>query len=210
MENKLNKYDSILAAVEFADPMIEVQKALDDSQLLKDKKYSLGLSEASIKKINPQNPSEVLVSLNRIQLQESEFLVEKSNEIINIIQSLNEARSAVVNNSVNKIKFCGAIFTIKHLIDDKEIGTIEKIFNLKNVNKETRSFNFKSDDSKYNYNIVTEFDYKVKKHLKIIFDVNNIHQTEEKKIEQLEDIINEIKNKIDKKKNFFNFIETLL
>ncbi|MDD5750069.1 MAG: hypothetical protein PHU56_00230 [Candidatus Pacebacteria bacterium] len=215
MSNDIQKYDSVLAAVEFDDSINKLQNALDENQVLKDKQLTLGLLDPQIKKLNEKRPAEVFVSLNRIQFQEKNYILEKSADIINVILSLDKARKTILSSSIsNNIKFCGAIIALTYDIegiDIKEAEMVDKIFNFKKTKKEIRNFNFKSADNKFNYNIVMEYSHgQEAKSLKINFDVNNIYQVEEKRVEQLSDVIAEIKSKVDNIKDFFSFIHGLL
>ena len=209
----MNKYDSILAAVEFSDSIDKLQKILDGEQLLNDKQFTLGLLDPKVKKLNQGKPSEIFVSINRIQFQERDYVQEKSNDIIGIILSLNKARKGILNVSIpDEIKFCGAIIALTYNLTESDNEIINKIFNFGKTNKEVRNFNLKSSDSKFNYNIAMEYNHENEetKVLKVSFDVNNIYQNEEKKIEQLNEIMIEIKSKVDRKEDFLNFINTLL
>lgn len=211
-KNMNNKYNSILVAIEFNDLTNKIQESLDSEQILKDKGYSIGLMNPEIRKINPGKPSEIFISLSRIQYQEKDYLIEKTNEISNIIDCIYSARQGLLNESiVNDIKFCGAIFNISFDIDETDLSFIEKMFNMQEIKKEVRNFNFKSEDQKFNYNIAVEYDHhEANKKIVVNFDCNNIYQIGTKTKEGLNEIITEIKEHIDDKNKLFTFIQEKL
>ena len=207
---QITQYNSVLAAIEFKNPYDGAAKFLKENQILKEFDFgpiladlnpSYGVKMLRLSKDKP--PAKIQINQIRIQYEDSDVSIEKTNQISEIMDQLQEARKKITNNE--GIEFEGVILKAIYELENDELQKIkERFFNYGDkFEMGELKLNFFNRE-KLNYNVV--FILQKDNKLSVIFDINTrfVDNQDDWNIEK---IVNKIKKYTENNENLLKLLK---
>jgi len=204
----ITHYISILAAIEFKNVYKDVASFLEENINLKDLGFNPVVTELNpnygikmLRLIKDRPPAQVQVNQIRIQYEDNNVPIEKTDQISEVINQLKQARKKITDNE--EINFQGAILQGSYDFEGNELLEIKKkFFDYGNEFKQGELKLSFRDSNKLNYNII--FIFKEKK-LIVNFDINNRY-VDDKNYWNIDKIVNKIKEYTENNANLLKII----
>lgn len=204
----ITHYNSILAAIEFKNVYSNAAKFLEENITLKDLGFNPVITELNpnygtkmLRLMKNKPPAQVQVNQIRIQYEDNNILVEKTNQIIEVINQLKQAREKITDNK--EISFQGVILQGSYELEESELLKIkEKFFYYGDEFKRGElKLNF-LDENKLNYNIIFALEKEI---LLVNFDINTRYVDDQNNWD-IDKIVSKIKEYTENNENLLKII----
>lgn len=169
----IERYDSILAAVEYENPYEEVGRCLQESEILKNLGFQVVPNPnlnygISMLRLSPVKPAQIQINQGRIQYEDNIVSIEDAAKISDVMDVLEKEHEKITADK--NIKFSGVILKATYELEKEEK---EEIMNrLFKSDKEFKNGELRLnywDENKLNFNIF--FNLKIS-NLAVSFDIN--------------------------------------